>query len=99
MIRRRKKTPERTVPHTRLQSDAELTRLYRFESKLGEGTYGVVYRATQLQTQTLWALKEIHKPEPGHSRWNLLDNEIQILQKVDHPNIVLLSEVLHTAQV
>ncbi|XP_072305916.1 serine/threonine-protein kinase 33 [Eucyclogobius newberryi] len=98
MIPRRKKTPVRDVPYTRLQNDTELTRLYMFERKLGKGNYGVVYRATHIETQTLWAIKEIHKPEPGHPRWKLLDNEIEILQRVDHPNIIHLREVLNTAQ-
>ncbi|XP_055019790.1 serine/threonine-protein kinase 33 [Boleophthalmus pectinirostris] len=98
MIPRRKKTPVREVPYTRLQNDSELTKLYVFERKLGRGNYGVVYRATHTETQTPWAIKEIHKPEPGHPHWKLLDNEIGILQRLDHPNIIHLREVLNTAQ-
>ncbi|XP_055084756.1 serine/threonine-protein kinase 33-like [Periophthalmus magnuspinnatus] len=98
MIPRRKKTPVREVSYTRLHNDSELTRLYMIERRLGKGNYGVVYKATHIETQTLWAIKEICKPEPGHPRWKLLDNEIEILQRVDHPNIIHLREVLNTAQ-
>lgn len=98
MIPRRKKSPVREVPQTRLQSDAELKKLYMFEGELGRGNYGIVYRATHMATQTAWAIKEMRKPEPGHPRWKLLDNEIEILQKVDHPNIIHMREVFHTAQ-
>jgi hypothetical protein len=57
---------------------------------LGKGTFGMVYRAMDLDTNRIIAVKEIIMA-PGSSRPEQLEKlrrEIAILQKLDHPNIV-----------
>lgn len=36
--------------------------MYQFGRKLGQGSYGAVYEATHIETQTNWAIKEVYKP-------------------------------------
>ncbi|KAK7893210.1 hypothetical protein WMY93_022362 [Mugilogobius chulae] len=95
---RRKKTPVRDVPCTRLQSDSELTRLYMYESKLGKGNYGVVYRARHIETQTLWASRRSANTSQDIRAGNLLDNENRDSSEGGPPNIhPRLREVLNTS--
>jgi hypothetical protein len=57
---------------------------------LGKGTFGMVYRAMDLDTNRIIAVKEI-TIAPGSMKPEQLDTirrEIAILQKLDHPNIV-----------
>ncbi|XP_041648399.1 serine/threonine-protein kinase 33 isoform X2 [Cheilinus undulatus] len=60
-------TLKRTVPVIRLEDDADLREIYTFERKLGQGSFGVVYEATHIETRTKWAIKEVHKPAVNHA--------------------------------
>ncbi|KAG2195192.1 hypothetical protein INT47_006723 [Mucor saturninus] len=66
---------------------------YQKISKIGEGTYGVVFKARQKETNKLVALKKI--------RLNLQEGvptttirEVAILKEVDHDNIVKLIDMI-----
>jgi len=68
--------------------------LYRKLNKISEGTYGVVYRAQDVETDEIVALKQIKlvNPKEGFPQTSL--REIQILLRLDHPNIVDVREVV-----
>ncbi|XP_077941416.1 serine/threonine-protein kinase 33 isoform X1 [Gasterosteus aculeatus] len=89
---------ERNVPLIRLENDADLRDIYTFGRKLGQGSFGVVYEATHIETQTKWAIKEVCRPAAGSRRARMLGHEINILKQVDHAHIIHLQEVYHTAQ-
>jgi len=36
--------------------------MYEFGRKLGQGSFGAVYEATHIETQTKWAIKEVCRP-------------------------------------
>uniref|UniRef100_UPI0037E822F6 serine/threonine-protein kinase 33 n=1 Tax=Semicossyphus pulcher TaxID=241346 RepID=UPI0037E822F6 len=91
-------TLERTVPVTRLEDDADLREIYTFGRKLGQGSFGVVYEATHIETRTKWAIKKVCKPAPGSSKVEMLENEINILKRVNHAHIIHLKEVYVTAK-
>uniref|UniRef100_A0A3Q2P5J9 Serine/threonine kinase 33 n=1 Tax=Fundulus heteroclitus TaxID=8078 RepID=A0A3Q2P5J9_FUNHE len=55
-----------------------------------------VYEATHVKTQTKWAVKEVRKPAAGSSKFRMLDNEINILKKVNHPHIIYLEATYNT---
>lgn len=64
--------------------------------KLGEGTYGVVYKAIDKRTNETYALKKIllEQEEEGIPATSV--REISILKDLKHPNIVDLKEVINT---
>ncbi|KAK9542804.1 hypothetical protein VZT92_000635 [Zoarces viviparus] len=91
-------TPERNVPLIRLENDADLREIYEFGRKLGQGSFGVVYEATHIETQTKWAIKEVSRPAAGSSKAKMLGHEINILKQMNHAHIIHLQEVYHTAK-
>ncbi|KAM9408289.1 serine/threonine-protein kinase 33 [Pholidichthys leucotaenia] len=92
-----KTTQERDVPDKRLKNDADIKEIYEFERKLGQGSFGIVYEATHIETQTKWAVKEFYRPEAGSSKVEMVDNEINILKQMSHPHIIHLQAVYRTA--
>lgn len=69
---------------------------YKKLDKLGEGTYGTVYRATDLKTNKTVAIKKIKlldQNEEGIPPTTL--REISLLKALKHPNIVEMSAVLY----
>ncbi|KAK5874012.1 hypothetical protein PBY51_018999 [Eleginops maclovinus] len=91
-------TLERNVPLIRLEDDADLREIYEFGKKLGQGSFGVVYEATHIETKTKWAIKEVCRPAAGSSTAKMLGHEINILKQVNHPHVIHLQEVYHTAK-
>jgi cyclin-dependent kinase len=73
-----------------------LNRYHRLE-KIGEGTYGLVYKAKDKKTGDLVALKKIRLDSEDEGTPSTAIREISILKQLQHPNIVLLHEVVHTA--
>ncbi|XP_049419297.1 serine/threonine-protein kinase 33 isoform X2 [Epinephelus fuscoguttatus] len=91
-------TLERNVPIIRLKDYADLRGIYEFGRKLGHGSYGTVYEATHIKTQTKWAIKEVCRPAAGSQRSKMLEQELNILKEVNHAHIIHLQEVYHTAK-
>ncbi|XP_012728520.2 serine/threonine-protein kinase 33 isoform X1 [Fundulus heteroclitus] len=89
-------TSDRDIPLIRLQTDETLREIYEFGKTLGQGSFGTVYEATHVKTQTKWAVKEVRKPAAGSSKFRMLDNEINILKKVNHPHIIYLEATYNT---
>lgn len=68
---------------------------YKKLQKLGQGTYGVVYKAKHMPSGRIVALKQM-KPDPndeGISATSL--REIALLKAMNHPSIVKLIEVIY----
>ena len=65
-------------------------------SKLGEGTYGIVYRAKDQKGQEIYALKKIRLQVEEEGIPSTAIREISLLKELNHVNIVKLYEVLHT---
>uniref|UniRef100_A0A3Q3N7V4 Serine/threonine kinase 33 n=1 Tax=Mastacembelus armatus TaxID=205130 RepID=A0A3Q3N7V4_9TELE len=80
-----------------LENDAELLEIYQFGRKLGKGSFGVVFEATHIETQTQWAIKVVRRPAAGNSRVKLLEQEINILKQVNHAYIIHLKEIYNSA--
>lgn len=67
---------------------------FLMQEKLGEGTYGVVYKAIDTIKQIVVAVKQIRMdPNEDEGIPSTTLREISILKKLDHPNIVKLLEV------
>ena len=68
------------------------TKKYKVMQKLGDGAYGTVYLATNLMTKQKVAMKKIDKVKDNEIDDMEIKNEIDILRKLDHPNIVKIIE-------
>lgn len=70
---------------------------YKQIKKLGEGSYGQVWKVEHIQTGLLRAMKKIKKNSNSKKNNELeILNEIDILKKIDHPNIVRIFEFFNT---
>mmetsp|Transcript_408 Transcript_408/g.725 ORF Transcript_408/g.725 Transcript_408/m.725 type:complete len:302 (+) Transcript_408:91-996(+) len=68
---------------------------YTKEEKIGEGTYGVVYKARCKQTNDQIALKKIRLNQADEGVPSTAIREIALLKELQHVNIVRLRDVVH----
>lgn len=66
---------------------------YQRVSKIGEGTYGVVYKAKDKLTNEIVALKKIRLEHDDEGIPSTAVREISILKGLSHPNIINLKDV------
>lgn len=69
---------------------------YQKLDKIGEGTYGVVYKAKDKMTNEIIALKKIRLEAEDEGIPSTAIREISLLKELQHPNIVRLYDVVHT---
>nr|XP_042906619.1 cyclin-dependent kinase 1 [Parasteatoda tepidariorum]XP_042906620.1 cyclin-dependent kinase 1 [Parasteatoda tepidariorum]XP_042906621.1 cyclin-dependent kinase 1 [Parasteatoda tepidariorum]XP_042906622.1 cyclin-dependent kinase 1 [Parasteatoda tepidariorum] len=62
--------------------------------KIGEGTYGVVYKGKNKKTGRIVALKKIRIEKEDEGVPSTAIREISMLKELQHPNIVGLLDVL-----
>jgi serine/threonine protein kinase len=72
----------------------ELEKYQRLD-KVGEGTYGVVYKCKHKETQEFVALKKIRLENEDEGIPSTAIREISILKQMKHPNIVNLIDLIH----
>jgi serine/threonine protein kinase len=72
-----------------------LARYQKIEKPVGEGTYGVVYKAKDRATGEFVALKKIRLEVEDEGIPSTALREISLLRELDHPNIVKLKDVEH----
>eukprot|EP00245_Coleochaete_scutata_P004586 TRINITY_DN17307_c0_g1_i1.p1 TRINITY_DN17307_c0_g1~~TRINITY_DN17307_c0_g1_i1.p1 ORF type:complete len:303 (+),score=45.16 TRINITY_DN17307_c0_g1_i1:204-1112(+) len=68
---------------------------YEKVEKIGEGTYGVVYKARDVYTNETLALKKIRLDAEEEGVPSTALREISLLKEMDHRNIVRLQDVVH----
>jgi len=69
---------------------------YQKMEKVGEGTYGIVYKAKDRVTGEIIALKKIRLEAEDEGIPSTAIREISLLKELQHPNIVRLYDVVHT---
>lgn len=67
---------------------------YQRISKIGEGTYGVVYKARDKLTNDVVAVKKIRLDHEDEGIPSTAVREISLLKTLNHPNVVSLKEVV-----
>ena len=72
------------------------TSKYKVISKLGEGSYGTVYLAINIMTKAKVSMKKINKVKDNEINELEIKNEIDILKKLDHPNVLKILEFYST---
>ncbi|CAN0227018.1 unnamed protein product, partial [Phaeothamnion confervicola] len=68
---------------------------YEKRERIGSGAYGTVYKALEIRTQTVVALKRVilhNEQQDGFPLTSL--REIQLLKRISHPNCVALLDVV-----
>ena len=70
---------------------------YKIAEVLGRGTFGEVRKCQHKQAKVKLAIKIIskNKVENNETFKALMENELQILEDISHPNIVRIFELLH----
>ncbi|KAF8378852.1 hypothetical protein HHK36_030201 [Tetracentron sinense] len=68
---------------------------YDILEEVGKGAYGVVYKARDVLTNDIVALKKVDLGQGGGGVPSSALREISILKEMDHENIVRLKDVVH----
>lgn len=68
---------------------------YEKTEKLGEGTYGIVYKAIDKVKNEIVAIKKIRLENEDEGMPSTAMREIAILKELSHPNIVQLRDVIY----
>lgn len=72
--------------------------MHKYEKieKIGEGTYGTVFKAKNLETMEIVALKRVRLDQDDEGVPSSALREICLLKELKHKNIVRLHDVLHS---
>mmetsp|Transcript_33930 Transcript_33930/g.95459 ORF Transcript_33930/g.95459 Transcript_33930/m.95459 type:complete len:952 (+) Transcript_33930:178-3033(+) len=70
--------------------------VYTIGDELGRGAFSIVKLATDKADGSKWAVKIIDKKSVGQDM-DRLETEIEILKKVQHPNIICLKDIYDTS--
>ncbi|KAM3255521.1 hypothetical protein ACQJBY_048644 [Aegilops geniculata] len=62
--------------------------------KIGQGTYSIVYKARDLETGKIVALKKVRFVNMDPESVRFMAREIHILRRLDHPNIIKLEGIV-----
>ncbi|KAF9909173.1 Cyclin-dependent kinase 3 [Lobosporangium transversale] len=68
---------------------------YQKIEKIGEGTYGIVYKATHKETGVVVALKKIRLENEDEGVPSTAIREISLLKELRHVNVVQLLDIIH----
>lgn len=83
------------VTHFKHHMGENLEDYYKLGDVLGTGSFSKVIRATELATGKDFAVKCMTK-EGDERKTEIITTEIEILKRVDHPNVVKLHEIFET---
>lgn len=88
----------KSIPHTRINDETWIWEKYEPGEKIGQGTFGKVFKVKHKETGKDWAMKVINKEKAGGPVIKLLEREVGILKRVQHEHIISLNEVFETAK-
>ena len=67
-------------------------------SKINEGTFGVIYKAKDVQSEKIVAIKKVKINPEIEGTPSTAIREIALLKELKHPNIIHLLDVIHTSK-
>ncbi|MEP7122867.1 MAG: serine/threonine-protein kinase [Byssovorax sp.] len=79
-----------TTPPPQLQPGTLIGDRYRIEQRIGQGGFGAVFQATQLNLGRAVALKVLHADLLEGGGLQRFQREAALVQRLEHPNIVRL---------
>ena len=95
--RKLSKPPQNLLKQLKCQSKEGTIEDYEFGELLGKGSYGEVYQAVHKATNKNYAIKVYDRYQMSQAhRLKNINNEIRIVKKLDHPNLVKLFTVYKT---
>ncbi|KAK3096801.1 hypothetical protein FSP39_003437 [Pinctada imbricata] len=94
----RKGSADRSIPHTRINDESWIWEKYDSGDKIGQGTFGKVFKVKHKESGVHWAMKVINKEKAGGPAIKLIEREVAILKRVQHENIITLNEVFETGK-
>lgn len=65
---------------------------YQIQHEIGKGSYGIVYKARDLETSTTIALKKLQIRDSQGGFSNSILREVSLLRQLSHPNIVSIKD-------
>uniref|UniRef100_H3CK38 Calcium/calmodulin-dependent protein kinase IGa n=1 Tax=Tetraodon nigroviridis TaxID=99883 RepID=H3CK38_TETNG len=71
------------------KSTSNIKEVFDFLGKIGTGSFSIVYMVREKKTGNLYALKCLKKKHLAHSN---LENEIRVLRRINHENVVGLED-------
>ena len=87
----------KSIAQSKFQSKEGSIEDYEMEDLLGKGAYGEVYSATAKNTGKKFAIKVYDKYKMGEAhKIKSVGNEIRILKRLNHPNLIKLYYVHET---
>ncbi|XP_047307846.1 serine/threonine-protein kinase dst2 [Impatiens glandulifera] len=84
-VQRSSKVSSSSIPESVTREDPSIK--YELLNELGKGSYGAVYKARDLHTSEMVAIKVISLTE-GEEGYEEIRGEIEMLQQCCHPNVV-----------
>lgn len=88
--------PQLEAGVSRFFSRENVDKYYDLKKEIGSGNFSIVKLAVNRKTGEEVAVKIIEKKRVGTKK-DMLQTEIDILQKVHHPNVVALKELFETS--
>lgn len=76
-------------------TSSSMASIYQKIEKIGEGTYGVVYKARDRESGRIVALKKIRLESEEEGVPSTAIREISVLKELQHDNVVRLMDVVH----
>jgi len=61
----RKESADRSVPHTRIDDESWIWKVYEPGTKIGQGTFGKVFKVQHQGSKEYWAMKVVNKEKVG----------------------------------
>ena len=81
----------------KLLRTTNINKTYKIIGEVGSGTYGRVYKARCLKTNSYVALKKIDMSKQFSEGFPITAiREIKLLQQLDHPHVISLKELVMT---
>lgn len=96
VLQRRVKEPSEYTRRALSDSIVVTHGSYEFLQKIGEGTFACVYRSLKVGTTDLYAVKRVDKRKLNADDIAALRTEVDIMLKLNHPNIVRLYETFES---
>ncbi|GAA6035315.1 hypothetical protein JCM8097_008813 [Rhodosporidiobolus ruineniae] len=79
-----------------LREKGKATLTYQLGECIGRGQFGSVYRALNLQTGQVVAVKRIQLEGKSNAEVDELSNEVNLLQRLTHPSVVKYEGIVRT---